>query len=106
MIDDSHVATLKKAIVDSGVDAGKLVSTAWASASTYRNNDKRGGANGARLALEPEKSWAVNKQTGEVIAALQKIRSVFNAFGGDMQVSLADLIVLGGCVGIEKAAAA
>ena len=100
-ISDSDVAALKAKILDSGLSVSQLVSTAWASASTFRNGDKRGGANGARIRLEPQRNWEVNNpfQLGSVLGTLDSIR---NAFG--KQVSLADMIVLGGCAGVEKAA--
>ncbi len=100
-ISDSDVAALKGKILDSGLSVSQLVSTAWASASTFRGGDKRGGANGARIRLEPQRNWEVNNpfQLGSVLGTLDGIR---NAFG--KQVSLADMIVLGGCAGIEKAA--
>ena len=84
-----------------------MVSTAWASASTYRGSDRRGGANGARIRLAPQKDWEVNnpKQLAKVLAVLEKIQSDFNAKSGDKKVSLADLIVLAGNAGVEKAAA-
>ncbi len=101
---DSDVAALKSKILASGVTVSELVATAWASASTFRGSDKRGGANGARIRLAPQKFWAVNDpaQLGKVLSALEKIQTEFNA--GGMKVSLADLIVLGGCAAVEKAA--
>ena len=102
------IAALKKQILASGLSVGQLVATAWASASTFRNSDKRGGANGARIRLAPQKDWAANEpaRTAKVIKALEKIRKDFNgAQKGGKQVSLADLIVLGGGAAIEKAAA-
>ena len=98
---DADVATLKGKIAESGLSVGQLVKTAWASASTFRGSDKRGGANGARLRLAPQKDWAVNEPT-ELAKALKIYEGVQAGFGGG--VSLADLIVLGGVVGIEKAA--
>lgn len=102
-IDDSDVTTLKQQILDSGVSTSALISTAWASASTFRNTDKRGGANGARIRLEPQISWAVNTGAGtnlsDVISALEGIQSAYSK-----PVSLADLIVLGGSAAVEKAA--
>ena len=89
---------LKKEILDSGLSVSQLVSTAWASASTFRGSDKRGGANGARIALAPQKDWDVNKGTADVIAKLKAIQSDFAG-----NISLADLIVLGGCAAVEKA---
>jgi catalase-peroxidase len=91
----------------SGLSVSELVSTAWASASTFRGSDKRGGANGARIRLAPQKDWAVNQPTqlAKVLKALEGIQSAFNATAsGGKKVSLADLIVLGGCAAIEQAA--
>lgn len=101
------IAALKQQIGAAGLSAGELVSTAWASASTFRGSDKRGGANGARVRLAPQKDWAVNQpqQLGKVLAALEKIQAGFTGDGG-AQVSLADLIVLAGNVGVEQAARA
>lgn len=107
LIDAKDVATLKQAIAASGLSVSELVSTAWASASTFRGSDKRGGANGARIRLAPQKDWPVNQPTrlAKVLAALEKVQSGFNA-SSERQVSLADLIVLAGGVGIEQAAKA
>jgi catalase-peroxidase len=104
LIDAKDIAALKAKILDSGLSISQLVSTAWASASTFRGSDKRGGANGARIRLEPQRSWEANDpaQLSKVLAALEKIQAEFN--GGGKKVSLADLIVLGGCAGVEKAA--
>ncbi len=104
LIDASDVADLKKQILASGLSVSELVSTAWASASTFRGSDKRGGANGARIRLAPQKDWAVNKpaQLAKVLKTLEGIQASFNK--GGKKVSMADLIVLGGCAGIEKAA--
>lgn len=104
-IGQSEVETLKSELLNSGLSIAQLVRTAWASASTYRHTDHRGGANGARIALEPQKSWAVNDPTqlSHVLQTLESIRDKFNASSGK-QVSLADLIVLGGCAAIEEAA--
>jgi len=101
------IAALKQQIAATGLSAGELVSTAWASASTFRGSDKRGGANGARVRLAPQKDWAVNQpqQLGKVLAALEKIQAGFKGDGGT-PVSLADLIVLAGNVGVEQAARA
>ena len=101
LIGDVDVATLKAAIVDSGLSVEQLASTAWAAASTFRGTDKRGGANGARLRLEPQKNWAVNNpsELAKVLQTLEAIRQTF-----DKPVSLADTIVLGGCAAVEKAA--
>lgn len=107
LIDNNDVATLKAKISESGLSISQLVSTAWASASTFRGSDKRGGANGARIRLEPQRSWAVNNpsQLAKVLTTLEGIQKEFNsAQSGGKKVSIADLIVLGGCVGIEKAA--
>ncbi|MFZ1687025.1 MAG: catalase/peroxidase HPI [Flavobacteriales bacterium] len=104
LIDANDVAALKSKILASGLSVGELVSTAWASASTFRGSDKRGGANGARIRLAPQKFWAVNDpaQLGKVLSALEKIQAEFNTSG--KKVSMADLIVLGGCAAVEKAA--
>ena len=101
------IAALKQQIAAAGLSAGELVSTAWASASTFRGSDKRGGANGARVRLAPQKDWAANQpqQLSKVLAALEKIQAGFTGDGG-AQVSLADLIVLAGNVGVEQAAKA
>jgi catalase-peroxidase len=108
LIDAADTAALKAKILASGLSTAELVSTAWASAATFRGSDKRGGANGARIRLAPQKDWEVNQpaQLARVIAALEGIRSAFNAAqGGGKKVSLADLIVLGGCAAVEAAAA-
>ncbi|WEL53416.1 catalase/peroxidase HPI [Pseudomonas kermanshahensis] len=99
---DQDVAALKAKILASGLSVGELVSTAWASASTFRGSDKRGGANGARLRLAPQKDWAANQGVGKVLAALEKIQGEFN--NGGKKLSLADLIVLAGTAAVEKAA--
>jgi catalase-peroxidase len=107
LIDAQDIASLKAKILASGLPVSQLVSTAWASASTFRGSDKRGGANGARIRLAPQKDWEVNQpaQLAKMLATLEGIRSAFNAAqSGGKKVSLADLIVLGGCVGVEKAA--
>ena len=103
-INDTDIALLKSKILESGLSVSELVSTAWASASTFRSSDKRGGANGARIRLEPQKHWEANNpvQLTKVLETLTGIQTAFNE-GGKI-VSLADLIVLGGCAGIEKAA--
>jgi catalase-peroxidase len=107
LVGDAEIASLKAKLLASGLTVSQLVSTAWASAATFRGADKRGGANGARIRLAPQKDWAVN-QPAELAAVLQKFEAVqkdFNASAaGGMKVSLADLIVLGGVAGIEKAA--
>jgi catalase-peroxidase len=107
LIDDNDIATLKSKILASGLTISELVSTAWASASTFRGSDKRGGANGARIRLAPQNNWEVNHpaQLEKVLKILADIQQVFNnAQSGGKRVSLADLIVLGGCAGIERAA--
>ena len=107
LIDEQDIAELKDRILASGLSIPQLVSTAWKSASTFRGSDKRGGANGARIRLEPQKNWKANEpeQLNEVLDALEKIQAEFNsAQSGNKKVSLADLIVLGGCAGIEQAA--
>lgn len=106
-ISANDVSTLKQQIAAAGLSVAELVSTAWASASTFRGSDKRGGANGARIRLAPQKDWAVNQpqQLAKVLAALEKIQAGFKGDGG-AQVSLADLIVLAGSVGVEQAAKA
>lgn len=107
LIDDGDVASLKQAILASGLSVSELVSTAWASAATFRGGDKRGGANGARIRLAPQKDWAVNNppQLAKVLAALERVQADFNGkAAGGKQVSLADLIVLGGAAAVEKAA--
>ncbi|MBK9177904.1 MAG: catalase/peroxidase HPI [Flavobacteriales bacterium] len=104
LIDAGDIAALKNRILTSGLTVSELVATAWASASTFRSSDKRGGANGARIRLAPQKFWVVNDpaQLGKVLSTLEKIQGEFNA--GGKKVSLADLIVLGGCAAVEKAA--
>ncbi len=107
LIGDEDVAALKERILASGLSVSQLVSTAWASASTFRGSDKRGGANGARIRLEPQKGWQVNEpdELAKVLDALEEIRESFNSSqDGDERVSLADLIVLAGCAGVERAA--
>ncbi|MGD8711157.1 MAG: catalase/peroxidase HPI, partial [Ectothiorhodospiraceae bacterium] len=107
LIDDADIAELKQKVLDSGLSVSELVSTAWASASTFRGSDKRGGANGARIRLAPQKDWEVNQpeQLARVLRSLEDIRKNFNeAQSGDKRVSLADLIVLGGNAGVEQAA--
>ena len=102
LIGDTEIATLKAKVLESDLSASQLVATAWASASTFRGTDMRGGANGARIRLSPQKEWDVNVQAGvaEVVSALEQIRD-----DSGINVSLADLIVLAGCAAIEKAAA-
>jgi catalase-peroxidase len=107
LVDEKDVAALKAKILAAGLSASQLVSTAWASASTFRRSDKRGGANGARIRLSPQKDWEVNqpKQLAAVLQKLEAIQKEFNgSAGGGKKVSLADLIVLGGNTGVEKAA--
>jgi catalase-peroxidase len=107
LIDAQDIASLKGKILASGLSVSELVSTAWASASTFRGSDKRGGANGARVRLAPQKDWEVNQpaQLAKRLKALEGIQSAFNsAQSGGKKVSLADLIVLAGCAGVEKAA--
>lgn len=107
LIDDADIAALKEKILASDLSVSRLVSTAWASAATYRGSDMRGGANGARIRLAPQKDWEVNEpaELEKALAALEAIQAEFNqAQSGGKQVSLADLIVLGGCAAVEKAA--
>jgi catalase-peroxidase len=112
LIDEQDIATLKDKILASGLSVSQLVSTAWASASTFRGSDKRGGANGARIRLMPQKDWEVNQpqQLAKVLKTLEGIQSEFNSAqsdgkqSGGKKVSLADLIVLAGCAGVERAA--
>jgi catalase-peroxidase len=107
MIDDADVASLKRTIMATGLSVSELVGAAWASAATYRGSDKRGGANGAHLRLTPQREWEVNQpaQLGKVLDALEGVQSTFNAAqSGGKQVSMADLIVLGGAAAIEEAA--
>jgi catalase-peroxidase len=107
LIDDNDVIALKAKILASGLTTSQLVSTAWGSASTFRGSDKRGGANGARIRLEPQKDWAANEpaKLSRVLKSLEGVQDAFNkAQSGGKKVSLADLIVLGGCAGVEEAA--
>jgi catalase-peroxidase len=107
LIDEQDIAVLKDRILASGLSVSELVSTAWASASTFRGSDKRGGANGARIRLAPQKDWEVNQpdRLAKVLKTLGGIQEAFNtAQSGNKRVSLADLIVLGGCAGVEQAA--
>jgi len=106
LIDDADVAALKAKLLASGLSVSQLVSTAWAAASTFRGSDKRGGANGARIRLEPQKDWEVNNPTelARTLEVLEGVQQEFNASAGSTKVSLADLIVLGGSAAIEKAA--
>jgi catalase-peroxidase len=106
LIGDEDIKHLKKTILDSGLSISQLVTTAWASASTFRGSDKRGGANGARLRLAPQKNWEVNQpaELAIVLTKLENIQKQFNASSGKKKVSLADLIILGGNLGVEEAA--
>ena len=106
LVEEADIAELKAKILASGLTVSQLVATAWASASTFRGSDKRGGANGARIRLAPQKDWEVNQpqQLARVLETLEKIRSEFNGARAPKKISLADLIVLGGAAGIEKAA--
>jgi catalase-peroxidase len=107
LIDAKDIATLKSKVLASGLTVSQLVSTAWASASTFRGSDKRGGANGARIRLAPQKEWAVNQpaQLAKVLKTLEGIQADFNKQAkGSKKVSLADLTVLAGCAGVEQAA--
>jgi catalase-peroxidase len=106
LIGEAEIASLKSQILSSGLTTAQLVSTAWAAAASFRGSDKRGGANGARIRLEPQKSWDVNQPLvlAKVIAKLEEIQAEFNAAGGAKKVSLADLIVLGGSAAVEAAA--
>jgi catalase-peroxidase len=108
LIDDNDIAALKNYILAAGLSVSELVATAWASASTFRGSDKRGGANGGRIRLAPQKYWDVNNpaQLARVLNTLENVQEEFNGRqAGDKRVSLADLIVLGGCAALEKAAA-
>ncbi|MBV9293359.1 MAG: catalase/peroxidase HPI [Frankiales bacterium] len=107
LIDDADVASLKGKLLDSGLSVAQLVATAWASAASFRGTDKRGGANGARIRLTPQKDWEVNEpaELAKALQAIEKVQQDFNsAQSGGKKVSLADLIVLGGCAAVEKAA--
>lgn len=107
LIDEADIAALKIKVLNSGLSVSQLVTTAWASASTFRGSDKRGGANGARIRLAPQKDWEVNNppQLAKVLDVLEQVKTEFNSsHTGGKQVSLADLIVLAGCAGVEKAA--
>ena len=100
LIGDADIADLKRTVLDSGLTVSQLVHTAWSAAASYRGTDRRGGANGARLRLAPQKDWAVNAGTADVVAKLDEIRASYGK-----PVSLADLVVLAGCAAVEKAAA-
>ncbi len=106
LVDAGDVAALKGKVLASGLDVSELVATAWASASTFRGTDKRGGANGARIRLAPQSNWDANNpaQLAKVLRTLENIQNEFNAAAGSKRISLADLIVLGGCAAVEKAA--
>ena len=107
VVDDTDISSLKEEILASGLSVSELVSAAWASASNYRDSDKRGGANGARVGLNPQKDWEVNRpqELSKVLSTLEQIQSGFNGTqSGNKKISLADLIVLGGCAAVEKAA--
>ena len=108
LIDDEDISALKAKVLDAGLSVPELVATAWASASTYRDSDKRGGANGARIRLEPQIDWEANSpdQLRRVLGTLEQIQTEFNEGAGAKKVSLADLIVLGGSAGVEAAAKA
>ncbi|MEV7453923.1 catalase/peroxidase HPI [Streptomyces nigra] len=108
LVGDADIAALKRTILDSGLSVSQLVITAWASAASFRGTDKRGGANGARIRLAPQKDWELNNlpEVTETLRALERIQQDFNgAQSGGTRISLADLIVLGGCAAVEKAAA-
>jgi catalase-peroxidase len=106
LIGAQDIAQLKAKILASGLSVSQLVSTAWAAASSFRGTDKRGGANGARIRLAPQKDWEVNQpaELGKVLQSLAEVQKSFNSAGGKKKVSLADLIVLGGCAAVEAAA--
>ena len=106
VVDAADINSLKGKILDGRLSVSALVSAAWASASNYRNSDKRGGANGARVGLDPQKNWEVNRpqELGEVLSALEQIQADFNGALSGKKISMADLIVLGGCAAVEKAA--
>jgi len=107
LVNEKDIALLRTQLLNSGLSISEMVSTAWASASTYRGSDRRGGANGARIQLLPQRNWEVNnpQQLNRVLSILAKIQSDFNAQSKDgKKISMADLIVLAGCVGVEKAA--
>jgi catalase-peroxidase len=107
LISSEDVAALKSKVLDAGLSVSQLASTAWAAAASFRGTDKRGGANGARLRLAPQKDWAVNRGSADVIQVLERVQQEFNsAAAGGKKVSLADLIVLGGCAAVEQAASA
>ncbi|KQT07315.1 hydroperoxidase [Methylobacterium sp. Leaf399] len=105
LIDEADIAALKRDILATGLSVSDLSFTAFSAAATYRDSDKRGGANGGRLALAPQKDWAINQRTVPVVAALRQVAEAFNGKSAGKRVSLADLIVLGGCAAVEKALA-
>jgi catalase-peroxidase len=107
LVNAKDITNLKSTILNSGLSISEMVTTAWASASTYRGSDRRGGANGARIRLSPQKDWEVNnpEQLTQVLRVLEKIQNDFNSKSGDKKVSMADLIVLAGAAGVEKGAA-
>jgi catalase-peroxidase len=106
LVDATDIAALKGKIINSGLSISELTSVAWASASTYRGSDRRGGANGARIRLAPQRNWEVNnpQELNKVLAVYEKIQKEFNSTGGKKKISMADLIVLGGSAAVEKAA--
>ncbi len=106
LVNETDIATLKGKLLDSGLSISQLVSTAWAAAASFRGTDKRGGANGARIRLEPQRNWEANEpaKLAEVLQTLEQIQQDFNASSGNTRISLADLIVLGGCAAVEQAA--
>jgi catalase-peroxidase len=107
LVGDAEIADLKSRVLNLGLSIAQLISTAWSSAASFRGTDKRGGANGARIRLEPQKNWAVNEpdQLATVLPKLEQVRQEFNAAQtGGVRISLADLIVLAGCAAVEKAA--
>ncbi|HWM74596.1 MAG TPA: peroxidase family protein, partial [Nocardioides sp.] len=103
LVDDADIAALKQQLLDSGLSVSQLAGTAWASAATFRGTDMRGGANGARIRLEPQRGWAVNADAVASLETLERVQQEFNGQGGK-KISLADLIVLGGCAAVEQAA--
>ncbi|MFY8132480.1 MAG: peroxidase family protein, partial [Bacteroidia bacterium] len=106
LVDATDIAALKGKIINSGLSISELTTVAWASASTYRGSDRRGGANGARIRLAPQRNWEVNnpQELNKVLAVYEKIQKEFNSTGGKKKISMADLIVLGGSAAVEKAA--
>jgi catalase-peroxidase len=106
LVGDDDIAALKSEVLASGLSVPQLVGTAWAAAASFRGTDKRGGANGARIRLEPQRGWEANSpaELSEVLATLEQVQRDFNASEGGTKVSLADLIVLGGCAAVEQAA--